>query len=85
MGSEIEEGIWMRQEFAELCNIVADKKIDPSRVLYSAAGEVDIVVVIGIDKKKDLYLASSDNIHTTLNLVERALEDFRKRLYGDLK
>ena len=59
-------------EVVDLHNIITGLHISPDKVLSGAIGNLSEVVVIGIDKKGNRYVASSEPLSTAVYLLELA-------------
>ena len=64
-------------------NIVNDCKVSPFKILCQAIrrdNQKSIVLIEEFERQNVLGIASSDNIHRTIEIIEEALSDLRERL-----
>jgi hypothetical protein len=68
--------------FNDNAMIVNDTRVDPFKILAHAIrrDQKSVVVIEEFEHQNVLWIASSDNIHRTIQILEEALSDLRERV-----
>lgn len=72
----------MKNQFKDNALIIGNSRVDPFCVLVHAIRreQKSVVVIEEFERKNVLGIASSDNIKTTIEILENALTDLYERL-----